>query len=148
MAVTDYQSLMGPLLLELRDGGDRSLRELRDTLAQKFALTADDLSAMIPSGRVTTWSNRIGWALTYLVQAQVAERPRRAVFRITPCGRDLLRDSPKSIGNRELEQFPEFRESASGRPTSAERQMTRLGLACCPMSQPTSRHPRTASRQR
>ncbi len=62
----DFQSLMQPLLSILCDGEDHAIPSIRDDLAKHFALSQEDIEERIPSGRVTTFQNRVGWATTYL----------------------------------------------------------------------------------
>ena len=64
MAVPDFQSLMRPLLSVLADGEDRSVKTIRSELATRFSLSQADIEERIPSGRVTTFQNRVGWATT------------------------------------------------------------------------------------
>jgi restriction endonuclease Mrr len=52
IAVPDFQTLFRPLL------------------AAAFSLSDTDLQEMIPSGRVTTFKNRVGWAITYLYRTR------------------------------------------------------------------------------
>lgn len=59
-------------------------------LAREFALTQDDIEELIPSGHVTTFQNRVGWATTYLYRTGLIDRPRRAVYAITDRGREML----------------------------------------------------------
>jgi restriction system protein len=55
---------MRPLLVSLEDGGDHTIKAIRADLAERFALTQSDIEELIPSGRVTTFQNRVGWAAT------------------------------------------------------------------------------------
>jgi restriction system protein len=54
------------------------------------------------------FANRTHWARTYLAQAGLLETPRRAYFRITPRGREVLKDNPERIDVGLLSKFPEF----------------------------------------
>lgn len=67
MAVPDYQSLMLPLLKYA--GACKSeitTNEAVEVLAQELNLTEEDLREMLPSGVQSTFSNRVGWAATYM----------------------------------------------------------------------------------
>lgn len=110
MPVPDFQSLMQPLLDVLADGEDHLIRSIRDDLASHFALSDADIEELIPSGRVTTFQNRVGWAATYLYRAGLIERPRRAVYRITERGRQVLSENPDRVDLAVLSQFKEFSE--------------------------------------
>ncbi len=110
MAVPDYQTLMRPLLSHYESGAERPISEVRAGLADDFELTNEDLAAMLPSGRARLFVNRVGWATTYLFQAGLLERPRRAVYRITDRGRKALADNPTRIDLGVLEQFRDFED--------------------------------------
>lgn len=78
MPVPDYQSLMAPVLNVLADGGEHPLAELRAIVVDRLALTEDDLRAKIPSG-TPLFANRLHWAVTYMYQAGLLNRPKRGV---------------------------------------------------------------------
>jgi len=65
---------------------------------------------MLPSGRQTTFANRVAWANVFLQRALLIEPVKRGVYRATQRGRDVLRSEPKRIDMKFLEQFPEYRE--------------------------------------
>jgi restriction system protein len=106
---------MRPLLFVLADGQERSVKAIRDTLAQQFELTAEDLEQRLPSGRDLTYRNRVGWALTHLKGAAAVEPPRRGVYRITERGTQLLVDIPETerVDLRVLNAFEEYRQFRS-----------------------------------
>lgn len=108
MAIPDYQTVMLPLLIFLKDGGEHSLREAIDVLADEFSLTENERVEMLPSGQQATFTNRVGWARTYLKKAGLLESTRRSYFRITPRGKQVLFDAPAKINVKFLEQFDEF----------------------------------------
>lgn len=108
--VPDFQTLMRPLLASTEDGAEHNIADLRDTLAFEFALSEDDLAERIPSGRVTTMQNRVGWAATYLYRCKLIDRPKRAHYRITERGREVLAKNPERVDLSVLEQFEEFEE--------------------------------------
>ena len=110
MAIPDYQAVMLPLLLYASDGEEHSTRETIDTLASHFKLTEEERKVLLDSGQQTVFDNRVGWASTYLRKAGLLERTRRGYFRITPRGRDLLKQKPSTLSVKVLEQFPEFLE--------------------------------------
>src|SRR5438093_12427419 len=99
---------MGPLLAALEDGTDHTIGAIRAHLAEHFSLSQADIDELIPSGRVTTFQNRVGWAATYLYRTKLIDRPRRAVYRITDRGRQVLREHPDRVDLKVLSQFSEF----------------------------------------
>ncbi|MGI8335243.1 restriction endonuclease [Actinomadura scrupuli] len=107
MPVPDYQTLMAPVLHMLSDGRARSKRELIDLVTAHVGLTEEDLRELLPSG-VTVADSRVDWAVTYLVQAGLVRRPRRAVLEITDRGQKVLKAHPDRVDNGVLEHFEEF----------------------------------------
>lgn len=105
--IPDYQTLMTPVL-KASANGEVKIGDVVDLLADEFSLTADDRSELLPSGRQTTFANRIHWAKTYLKQAGLVEPTKRGHFTITDRGKSVLADNSVQIDNRFLMQFPEF----------------------------------------
>jgi hypothetical protein len=58
--------LYQPILDELRQYGERSSRQLEDTLATTFGITEQERKAMLGSIRYPAWRNHIAWALADL----------------------------------------------------------------------------------
>ena len=110
MATPDFQSFFKPLLDLSADGQEHSLKEARDIIAKVLGLLPNDLAELLPSGIQTKFENRIAWAKSYLIQAGVFEPTRRAHFKITDSGRELLKQNHKRINIKVLNQFPEFVE--------------------------------------
>lgn len=108
MAIPDYQTVMLPLLKFLADGGEHSLRESIDSLADEFSLTEVERTEMLASGQQAIFNNRVGWARTYLKKAGLLDSTRRGFFRITDRGKKVLSRAPNRIDVNFLEQFDEF----------------------------------------
>lgn len=108
MAVPGYQAFMRPLLLLAANSAEQGIADAVDRLGDDFQLSKEDRSEPLPSGLGTIFSNRVSWAKTYLMKAGALEKTRRAHFRITERGRQLLRDFPQGIDTQVLRQFPEF----------------------------------------
>ena len=110
MAVPDFQSIMLPLLQFYGDGQEHSVQEAVDELAITFDLSEEDLKQLLPSGKQTTFYNRVGWARTYLAKSGLLEMPRRSYYKITRRGQEVLQKAPSKIDMKFLEQFPEYLE--------------------------------------
>jgi restriction system protein len=108
MPVPDYQSLMRPVLVELADGQPRAIAELRERVADSIGLTPEDRQDEVPSGQKPLYHDRISWAVSYLKQAKVVERPKRGVYALTDRGKQVLQANPTRVDNQVLRQFPEF----------------------------------------
>ncbi len=99
---------MLPALALLGQASPRSTGEVREALAKQFNLTPEDLVQMLPSGKQTTFANRVAWAYSYLKQAGLISSPKRGVYEISDRGRGVLKDKPPKIDIPFLAQFPEF----------------------------------------
>jgi restriction system protein len=110
MAVPDFQAFMLPLLSELADGQEHKLQDLYVVLAQKANLSEGDKNELLPSGKQRVYHSRIGWARTYLKKAGLLETVKRAVFKITEPGKQLLATQPTHIEKSMLEQYPSYLE--------------------------------------
>jgi restriction system protein len=110
MTIPDYQSVMLPLLRLAADGGEHSVREAIERLADHFKLSEDERRELLPSGGQATFDNRVGWARTYMKKAGLLESPRRGYFKITDRGLGALKTNPEAINVKFLEQYPEFLE--------------------------------------
>jgi restriction system protein len=97
MPIPDYQTLMLPLLKVAGDAQEHRTGDVADRLATDFKLTEEERQQLLPSGKQTTFSNRVAWAKTYLVQAGLLEATKRAHFRLTDRGRKVLVETPASI---------------------------------------------------
>lgn len=113
MSIPDFQTLMLPVLREAASGEVR-ISDVVERLANEFGLTPEERSHLLPSGRQTTFSNRVHWAKSYLGKAGLVELTRRAHFRITDQGRSVLTNPPEKIDIRFLSQFDGFQAFPEG----------------------------------
>lgn len=113
MAIPDYQSIMLPLLRQLKDKKEHSLHDCIDSLAKEFNLSEEERRQVLPSGQQEVFVNRVGWARTYLKKAGLLERPRRGFFKISQRGLEVLSQNPQNIDVKFLKKFPEFLEFQS-----------------------------------
>lgn len=110
MTIPDFQSCMRPALAHLADGELHRSREVKESLADQFALSEAEQAEVIPSGRQRTFDNRVSWAVSYLSQAGLVARPSRGQVQITPEGRTALERYPDRIDMKVLEAYPAYRE--------------------------------------
>ncbi|MBW4024138.1 MAG: restriction endonuclease [Proteobacteria bacterium] len=109
MAIPDYQSLMLPVLQASMDGEVR-ISDAVEKIASKLSLTLEDRAELLPSGKQTTFANRVHWAKTYLSKAGLLEGTRRGYFKVTPSGKLALDGNPARIDNAFLERFDGFQQ--------------------------------------
>jgi restriction system protein len=121
MAIPDYQSLMLPVLAAFAQGEAR-IGAVVEVLGGKLGLTPEERAELLPSGKQTIFSNRVHWAKTFLDKAGLIESTRRAHFKITPRGQQVLESRPARIDNALLSQFEEFQQfkERSTKDTSEE----------------------------
>ncbi|MGD0938645.1 MAG: restriction endonuclease [Terracidiphilus sp.] len=121
MAIPDFQTLMLPLV---RLSADKEWRisDAVERLAEDFDLSQEEKALLIPSGRQTTFSNRVAWAKSYLIKAGLLKPTKRAHFCISEQGRSVLASPPDRITIKFLSQFPEFQEFR--KPTETESGVT------------------------
>ena len=117
MSVPKFFEFFRAFLIALNDGQPHAAKEIRNLVAKEMALTEQELSEMIPSGRQTTFANRIAWAKTYLNKAGLVSTPKRGFYQITDEGRKALA-SGQSIDLAYLEQFEQFRSFHETKGTS------------------------------
>ena len=122
MAIPDYQSIMLPLLKFAGDKNEHSLREAITHLATLFKLTDEEQKELLPSGKQPTFDNRVGWARTYMEKAGLLEKPRRAFFKITNRGLEVLSSNPQEINVTYLEQYEEFVEFRQLKKTKPDKE--------------------------
>lgn len=127
MAVPDFQSLMLPLLEFSADGKEHTMQEAREKLAEIMGLSQEDLEERLPSGRQTTFANRVAWAKVYLTQAGVLESPKRGRFYISDRGRKALLEKPERIDIKYLQRFDEFQEFRQASSKNRTEKVTHTG---------------------
>lgn len=110
MAIPDFQSFFKPLLDLASDGQEHSMADARTQLVKTMQMSPGDLAVMLPSGKQRTFDSRVEWAKSYLVQARALEASKRAHFRITDRGKELLTRHLDRIDISILNEFPEFVE--------------------------------------
>lgn len=109
MPIPDFQTLMLPVLRQSKNGEIR-ISQVIDNLAKEFSLTDSERAQLLPSGRQTTFANRVHWAKSYLAKAALVVMTKKAYFNITERGKKVLESSPPKITINFLKQFPEFIE--------------------------------------
>lgn len=111
--IPKYEEIMLPFLEYLSDGNEHSLSEIHNALEKQFELADTELRELLPSGRQPIFRNRVGWARTYLKKAKLLVSPKRAHFKISERGLDLLKENPKAITSKFLTRYEEFVEFQS-----------------------------------
>jgi restriction system protein len=95
-------------VLQTATAGEVKINDVVEKLADEFALSSEDRSQLLPSGKQTTFANRVHWAKSYLGKAGLVELTKRAHFRLTEQGRQVLAAPPERIDIKFLNAFPSF----------------------------------------
>lgn len=106
MAIPSYEDLM-PLVLEYATE-ERSVRESVPYFSALLKLSDEEREQTIPSGMKPLIRSRIEWAITYLVQAGLLERPRRGHYKITAAGLEVLAKDKEKLDLAYLKKIPAF----------------------------------------
>ncbi len=106
--IPDYQTLMLPVLKQSANGEVR-ISDVVETLAKELGLTAEEQEQLLPSGKQTTFANRVHWAKAYLRQADLVRSTRRAHFIATERGKEVLAQNLTKIDNALLQQAERLR---------------------------------------
>ena len=107
MAIPDFQTLMLPVLRASADGEVKT-SDVVFQLGSELGLTEEELSELLPSGKQTTFANRVNWAKSYLGKAGLVTLTRRGYFQASGRGKQVLANPPARITIKFLEAYPEF----------------------------------------
>lgn len=113
--IPDYQSIMLPLLLYVKDGEEYAISNCIYFLANQFNLTQDELNEWLPSKKQKTFYNRVYWAKAHLKMAGVLENTKRGHFKITARGVNILKENPASVSVKYLmSKFEDYNKMIVG----------------------------------
>ena len=90
MAIPKYDEIMPAAIEYLSENGLSRYRDLETPLAQRFALSEQEITKEYESGNGTIFLDRISWALSYLALSGLVARPKRGFYELTELGRTYL----------------------------------------------------------
>src|SRR4051794_30902910 len=105
-----FETMMRPLLVALADGAEHESSELRARVAEALQLTGRDLAERLPRGG-NRFTNLVAWGLHHFSRAELVERRRTSVYRLTDRGRSVLTAHPTSVDVGVCMQFDEWHQS-------------------------------------
>lgn len=105
MPIPKYNDIMPNLLRYLDMHGEQKFRNLEQPLAQEFGLSDEEVAQEYDSGNGTVFLDRISWALSYLTNSGLTERPRRGVYKNTDNAQRFLAKSSVEIQQFVKEQM-------------------------------------------
>lgn len=109
MAVPKFFEFFEGFLHAVEDGEIHSAKEVREIIASSMNISSSDRAEMLPSGKQSTFDNRVAWARTYLDKAGLIETPQRGKYCITAEGKRAL-SSGEKIDLKYLERSESFKE--------------------------------------
>lgn len=96
-----FDAFMYPILNLLKDGEERTNKEVQKEMALQFELKDDDLQETTGKGSNKFQAN-VNWALTFLYQAGLLSKPKKGHHVISKKGLDYLSEGITSISEKEL----------------------------------------------
>lgn len=88
MTIPRYNKFLAPVFRIPVNGKIHASDEMLTLLADESAVTEEECSRLLPSGRSRALNGRTSWARTYLKKAGLVESPRRSTYRITRPGKE------------------------------------------------------------
>ena len=117
MAVPKFFEFFEGFLRAVNDDKLHSAKDVRDSLASEMKLSVSDMAEMLPSGKQSTFDNRVAWARFYLDKTGLIETPERGKYRITDLGKKAL-SSGETIDIEYLGRFDTFKSLKTLVPTN------------------------------
>ena len=106
MSLPDFQAILLPLLKLTASREELTSADSYKLMAEHFHLSEAEVEAPMPSGRGSSFCNRVAWAKQYLMFAQLVEPARRGVSRVTELGRDWSQKRSEPLKIRNFESIP------------------------------------------
>src|ERR1035437_1150723 len=119
MPIPDFQTVMLPLL-KLAADKEWRISDAVERLSDEYQLSQEERASLLPSGRQTTIRNRVAWAKSYLIKADLLKPTKRGHFCISEQGLKVLSNPPDRITIKYLSQFPAFQEYRKARESEAD----------------------------
>lgn len=109
-----FHEFMRPLLEVLKVKGELTRQQAYIEVIAQTGMTAQQVAIAQSSNGQSIVKGRIGWASSYLSQANALVRPRRGSMAIGPNGQKLL-DLKRSIRIPDLREIPEWKAKEDAR---------------------------------
>jgi restriction system protein len=110
MPIPKFDEMYRPLLDCLKDGKECNFKDVKEIVASRLGITADERMVLIKSGKAPKFDDRISWTRTYLKKAGLLTSATRGWIQITPEGLKVLNNYPGVIDNEYLMKYQSFRE--------------------------------------
>ena len=97
--IPKFEEIRIQTLKELGNGETMRAKDLRIILAEYFKLNEEEMTKWYPSGNGEIFLDRITWALSYLFTSELVEKPKRAYYKISKKGLEMLSCTDEEINN-------------------------------------------------
>ncbi len=106
MTLPSWEKFMYPVLSNSKE--EIRVINLAEICAKHFNLTPEEKNTGYEKSSGLKYIHRTWWAVTFLRQAGLLEKPKRGYIKITKKGKEVLDSGIKEINEKYLHKFPEF----------------------------------------
>ena len=106
MTLPSWEKFMYPVLSNSKE--EIRVINLAEICAKHFNLTPEEKNIGYEKSSELKYIHRTWWAVTFLRQAGLLEKPKRGYIKITKKGKEVLDSGIKEINEKYLHKFPEF----------------------------------------
>ena len=106
MTLPNWEKFMFPVLSNSKE--EIRVINLAEICAKHFNLTPEEKNIGYEKSSGLKYIHRTWWAVTFLRQAGLLEKPKRGYIKITKKGKEVLDSGIKEINEKYLHKFPEF----------------------------------------
>ena len=106
MTLPSWEKFMYPVLSNSKE--EIRVINLAEICAKHFNLTPEEKNIGYEKSSGLKYIHRTWWAVTFLRQAGLLEKPKRGYIKITKKGKEVLDSGIKEINEKYLHKFPEF----------------------------------------
>ncbi len=108
--IPDINHIQLSVLKILNDKKPHKFRNVVECIAQEYKVSKNEQERLTPVGKRSAFYVRVTWAVSQLRNTVLLENLERGVLKITERGINVLSKNPKTIDNKLLSQFPEFKK--------------------------------------
>ena len=114
--VPEFQTIMLPLLENLKGGEEFDFEQSCNVLAEYLRVEDEDLKILLPGSAQTLFHSNLRQAKSHLIMSGLIENTTRGLFKITSLGKQVLNKRPNFIDTNYLKRFPGYTEAVNRLP--------------------------------
>ena len=128
MAIPKFEQLFTPILEICQDNQIHKMTDLIDELAIKVGVSDEEKMLLLPSGKGFVFKNRVWWARTFLVKAELLVTNIRGTVEITDLGKKVVSEN-KIVTVETLKQFDHFEKNwGEGKEKNSDTSEQKIGV--------------------